>query len=109
MRIHAVLFVTQISDQTNKAQKVSRRSQARRLMFIKLSISELALPELDDVVAPARIYAFSRIQGRHRFVADIYRFTATESIERGLHRRAVGAEHADLDIIAVLDVGGQQE
>src|SRR3954447_21249043 len=46
----------------------------------------------------------SAIKARHRLVVDDPRFGHAEAVELRAHRAAVGAEHADLDIVADVDV-----
>src|SRR3546814_7922858 len=40
------------------------------------------------------------IERCHRFIGDLDRLVRAEAVERGAHRRAVRAEHPDLDIVA---------
>src|SRR3546814_16448742 len=41
--------------------------------------------------------------------SDLMGLVGAEAVELGPHRAAIGAEHADLDEIAGLDVGAQEE
>src|SRR5437868_2041727 len=49
------------------------------------------------------------IETRHRLVLDDLSVDRAEAVEAGPHCAAVGAEHADLDIIARADVAGKHE
>src|SRR3954466_1571244 len=64
------------------------------------------LLQLHDVRAPGR---GSVVEARHRFVIDDRRIDDAEAIELGAHRAAIGAEHADLDIVADAGVAGKLE
>src|SRR3546814_18544344 len=57
----------------------------------------------------AFLFDFPRIEADHRFVADDVGLVGAEAVELGPHRAAIGAEHADFDEIAGLDVGGQED
>src|ERR1041384_1220627 len=50
-----------------------------------------------------------RVKARHRLIIDDFGGRNTKAVELGAHGRAIGAEHANLDIIADLDVAGQLE
>src|SRR5690349_17719744 len=49
------------------------------------------------------------VEARHRLVLDDRGMDHAEAVELGTHRAAVGAEHADFDIVARTDVRGQLE
>src|SRR5690349_2736523 len=53
--------------------------------------------QADDVLALARILARAAVEAHHRLVLDDHCLGGPEAVEAGLHRRAIGAEHADLD------------
>src|SRR3546814_11094277 len=49
------------------------------------------------------------VEARHRFIADDVGLVGAEAVELRPHRTAIGAEHADLDEVAGLDVRRQIE
>src|SRR5687768_10427318 len=49
------------------------------------------------------------VERRHRLVVDDLDAVDAEAVEAGAHRAAVGAEHADLDVIAGRDVARKLE
>src|SRR4051794_22248839 len=51
----------------------------------------------------------SAVKARHWLVVDDLRFGHAEAVELRAHRAAVGAEHANLDIVADVDVARQLE
>src|SRR5436190_3899298 len=67
------------------------------------------LPLQRDDVRGALAFRDVDVEGGHRLIADDHMILDPEAVEAGPHRATIGAKHADLDIIAGLDIGGQIE
>ena len=88
---------------TRDSQKCKREPRSRARFT-----SEWNALQRDDV-RRALAFRVVGVERRHRLVVDDHAILDPEAVEAGAHRAAIGAEHADLDIVAGLHVGGQHE